>query len=126
MVRSQGRSKRTQTGGRRRPKRKKRKHELAGYPSLTSVGSRKTKEVRKQGGSKKTKALQVDEASVQMDDGTSEEAEIQDVVENPADPHYVRRNVLNRGAVIETSAGKARVTNRPSQEGCVNAVLLDE
>ena len=30
-----------------------------------------------------------------------------------------------KGAIIETSAGKARITNRPSQEGQINAVLIE-
>ena len=48
------------------------------------------------------------------------------VVENPANPNYARRNIITKGAVIETSAGEARVTSRPGQSGQVNAVLLDE
>jgi small subunit ribosomal protein S8e len=33
-------------------------------------------------------------------------------------------NIITKGAVIETDAGKARVTSRPGQHGVVNAVLL--
>jgi small subunit ribosomal protein S8e len=51
-------------------------------------------------------------------------AEIKRVVENPAHVHYARRNVITKGAVIETSVGKAKVTNRPSQEGIINAILI--
>ena len=46
------------------------------------------------------------------------------VVENPANPHYVRRNIITKGAIIETEAGNARVTSRPGQHGVLNAVLL--
>lgn len=127
MVKSQGRSKTTRTGGLRRPKRKKRKHEIGGHPSNTQVGDgTKVKAVRTRGGGEKEKALVVSEVSVQKPDGTSETTDIENVVENPADPHYVRRNIINQGAVIETPLGRCRVTNRPSQEGSVNAVLLNE
>ena len=37
----------------------------------------------------------------------------------------VRRNILTKGAIIETDAGKAKITNRPGQEGTVNAVLVE-
>lgn len=127
MVKSQGRSKLTRTGGLRRPKRKKRKHQIGGHSSNTQVGDEtRVKAVRTRGGGEKEKALVVHEVSVQKQDGASETTQIQNVVENPADPHYVRRNIINRGAIIETPLGRCRVTNRPSQEGSVNAVLLDE
>ncbi|MDD4281670.1 MAG: 30S ribosomal protein S8e, partial [Candidatus Methanofastidiosa archaeon] len=47
------------------------------------------------------------------------------VVENPANIHYVRRNVLTKGAVIETEIGKARITSRPGQDGVLNAILVE-
>jgi len=126
MVRSQGKSRRESSGGLRRRSNKKRKHELGGFPVFTTIGEKKTKEERERGGSTKHKALTVNEAAVQKDDGTGETTEILDVVENEADPHYVRRNIITKGCVIETSLGRAQVTNRPAQEGSVNAVLLDE
>jgi small subunit ribosomal protein S8e len=49
---------------------------------------------------------------------------IKTVTDNPADRHFVRRNIITKGSVIETSKGKARVTNRPGQEGMVTAVLI--
>ncbi|MBS1263650.1 MAG: 30S ribosomal protein S8e [Methanonatronarchaeales archaeon] len=126
MVRSQGRSRRKSTGGFRHAARKKRKYELGGHPVLTKVGDYGVKESRTRGGSSKTRALSVNEVSVQTKDGGGERTEILDVVENPADPHFVRRNVVTKGCVIDTPLGRCRVTSRPSQEGCVNAVLLDE
>ncbi|MBS3064464.1 MAG: hypothetical protein J4472_01505 [DPANN group archaeon] len=46
------------------------------------------------------------------------------VVENSANRHFVRMNVVTKGAVIETEDGLAKVTNRPSRTGIVNAILL--
>ena len=118
-----GRSLRKRTGGRRRPKRDRRKHELGNQPTETTVGDQKLKAVDARGTQTKIRAIASDTATVATDDGTVG-AEILDVVENPADPNYARRNIITRGAVIETSEGEARVTSRPGQDGQVNAVLL--
>jgi len=124
-MKDHGRSLRKRTGGRRRPKRGRRKHELGSEPTETQVGDRKLKTVDARGGSTKVRAIRTDAASVATDDG-SVAADILDVVENPADPNYARRNIITRGAVIETSEGRARVTSRPGQDGQVNAVLVGE
>ena len=47
-----------------------------------------------------------------------------EVIENTANPNYVRQNIITKGSVIETEKGKAKVTSRPGQHGVVNAVLL--
>jgi small subunit ribosomal protein S8e len=52
--------------------------------------------------------------------------EVISVVENRANIHYVRRNIINKGAIIETKLGNAKVTSRPGQYGSVNAVLLSK
>jgi small subunit ribosomal protein S8e len=124
-MKDHGRSLRKRTGGRRRPKRDRRKHELGSEPTETQVGDRKLKTVDTRGGNTKVRAIRTDAAAVATDDG-SVAADILDVVENPADPNYARRNIITRGAVIETSEGRARVTSRPGQDGQVNAVLIGE
>jgi small subunit ribosomal protein S8e len=124
-MKDQGRSTRRRTGGRRRPKRDKRKHELGSEPTETQVGDQKLKTVDARGGNTKVRAITTDTASIATEDGVVS-AEITNVVENPADPNYARRNIITRGAVIETSEGTARVTSRPGQDGQVNAVLAEE
>lgn len=119
-----GSSLRKRTGGRLRPKRDRRKHELGNEPTETQVGDAKLKTVDARGNSTKVRAIKTDRATVATDDGTVA-ATIEDVVENPADPNYARRNIITRGAVIETSEGTARVTSRPGQDGQVNAVLVE-
>ena len=124
-MKSHARSGTKRTGGRRRNVRKKRKSELGTSPTETRVGEVSLRTVETRGGNTKTRALQTDVASVATDDGVVS-ATIENVVENDANPNYVRRNIVTRGAVIDTSAGRARVTSRPGQDGQVNAVLLDE
>lgn len=124
-MKDQGRSTRRRTGGRRRPKRDKRKSELGSEPTETQVGDLKLKTVDVRGTGSKVRAITTDIASIATDDGVVS-AEITNVVENPADPNYARRNIITRGAILETSEGTARVTSRPGQDGQVNAVLVDE
>jgi len=123
-MRDHGRSLRLRTGGRRRPKRDRRKHELGSEPTETQVGDAELKTVNARGNETKARAIRADTASVAVD-GEVHAAEITDVVENPADPNYARRNIITRGAIIDTAEGKARVTSRPGQDGQINAVLVD-
>jgi len=119
------RSTKKRTGGRRRNVRKKRKHELGSSPTETGVGEQRLKVVETHGGNQKVRAVEADVASVATDDGV-ERATIEDVVENASNPNYVRRNIITKGAVIDTDAGRARVTSRPGQDGQVNAVRLED
>lgn len=123
----QGRSRRKPTGGLYRPHRKKRKYELGGEQIMTTIGNRKVKMVRMMGGSYKVKLFADKYANV-YDPSQKKvlRTEIKGVVENPAHVHYVRHNVITKGAIILTELGKAKVTNRPSQEGIINAVLMEK
>jgi small subunit ribosomal protein S8e len=124
-MKDQGRSTRKRTGGRRRPVGKKRKHQLGREPTETQVGDAKLKIVETHGNTEKARAIATDRANVATDDGTRS-ATIESVAENGANPNYVRRNIVTKGAVIETDEGRARVTSRPGQDGQVNAVLVDD
>ncbi len=122
----QGRSRRKPTGGLYRPHRKKRKYELGREQVETLIGERKVKKVRVRGGNYKLKLFSDRYANVyDPKQGKVVRAEIKAVVENPAHVHYARRNVITKGAIILTEIGKAKVTNRPSQEGVINAVLIE-
>ncbi len=124
-MKDQGRSLRKRTGGRRRRFRKKRLHELGDEPTETQVGEPRVKTIDARGHTTKVRALTTDTASVAVD-GEVVAADIENVAENPSNPNYARRNIITKGAVIETSEGRARVTSRPGQDGQVNAVRLDD
>ncbi len=125
MARWQGRSVRKVTGGRYRRFRKKRKFELGREPSETRVGETRLKVIRARGGNLKLRLYSARYACVaNPETGETKKVEILKVVKNPANPHYERRNIITRGAVILTEAGEAVVTSRPGQDGVVNAVLL--
>ncbi|RMF06805.1 30S ribosomal protein S8e [Candidatus Woesearchaeota archaeon] len=128
MALSQKKSKRSPTGAKYHAHRKKRKHELGRTPTLTRVSdSSKLKPERVRGGNVKVRILRADVANV-FDPAKKKflKAKVSAVVENPANRHYTRRNVITKGAMIETDKGKARVTSRPGQDGVINAVLVSE
>jgi len=120
----QGRSTRTRTGGRLRPNSKKKRHELGRQPTETTVGEPRFQYVDARGTEEKVRALSTNTAQV-AEGGETVTAEIEGVVENPANVNYARRNIVTKGAVIETSEGRARVTSRPGQNGQVSAVSLE-
>lgn len=76
---------------------------------------------RTKGGSTKTRVIQTNKVNL-IKGKKAVVAEIESVVENPANRHFVRRNILTKGTIIETNKGKARITNSPGQDGIVNAV----
>ncbi|GAB3322683.1 30S ribosomal protein S8e [Haloplanus rallus] len=123
-MKDQGRSTRKRTGGRLRPFRNKKRYQLGRQPAETTVGEPRFQTIDARGTETKTRALATNVAQV-ADSGETVEAEIENVVENPSNTNYARRNILTKGAIIETSEGRARVTSRPGQTGQVNAVLLD-
>lgn len=122
-----GRSQRKETGGRYRPARKKRKYELGRDYIPTVIGEDEFKKIRVRGGNYKIRVVAAKFVNVtNPKTGETKKVEIKDVLENPANPHYVRRDIITKGAIILTEIGKARVTSRPGQDGCINAVLLEE
>ncbi len=127
MALFQGRSKRKPTGGRLRPHRSKRRAEIGRELQQTRIGEKRQKFARARGGDRKVRLLRSNYAAVtDPTKGKTARAKILDVIENPANPHYVRQNIITRGAVIETDAGRARVTSRPGQHGVISAVLITD
>ncbi len=121
----QGKAKRSKTGRRTRYARGKRKFEIGRESLLTTIGANSIKVIRTKGNNRKTRVKTSNIAYV-LDPKTQKttKTEISTVKENPANIHYVRRNIINKGAIIETKIGKAKVTSRPGQSGTINAVLL--
>lgn len=124
-MKGQSGSTRKRTGGRLTNSRNRRKYELGREPTETQIGEPRFRTVDARGNDTKTRALATNVANVNVGTETVT-TEIQDVVENDANPNYVRRNIVTKGAIIETGEGRARVTSRPGQTGQVNAVLLED
>ena len=91
------------------------------------VGSLTKKVARARGGGRKDRLLRTDYASVtDPKSGSTSNSKIVEVLENTANPNYVRQNIITKGSVIQTEKGKAQVTSRPGQHGVVSAVLVNE
>lgn len=125
MVIFQKRSARKTTGGAFKRLSVKRLSATGSKATLTKLGARRVQTARKMGGETKQRLLTQDLANV-YDPKTKKfaKAKISTIVENPANRNFARRSIMTRGTLIETSAGKARVTNRPGQEGAINAILI--
>ena len=126
MTHWQGKSKRKITGGRRRYSRKKRKFEISPDVVPPVISEEKRKTLRVLGGNRKIRVAGTRLVNVSDKEGNVEKVEMDTVIENPANPNYVQRNILTKGAIIDTEKGKARITSRPGQDGVVNAVLIEE
>ncbi len=124
-MRDQGKSTRKYTGGRIIRSRGKRRFELGGDEANTLLGETNRKTERTYGGANKVRLLK-DATAIVTDPKTktAKKVKIETVSGNPANIHYVRRNIVTKGAIIRTELGPARVTNRPGQEGSINAVLI--
>ncbi|PKL68100.1 MAG: 30S ribosomal protein S8e [Methanomicrobiales archaeon HGW-Methanomicrobiales-1] len=121
----QGESVRKVTGGRRRPAAMKRRAEIGLAPADTHIGEDRKKIIRTFGGNEKVRALRAAFANVTNPaNGETKKVKIQTVEKNTANPNFVRRNLLTKGAVIKTEIGHARIMSRPGQDGVINAVLL--
>jgi len=126
MVITQTKSKRTPSGGQYKNYRKLRQYETGNLPTHSKLGPVKRKTDRVLGGSIKLRILTANMANV-LDPKTKKfsRAKIETVTENPANRHYVRRNIITKGTIVQTDKGKARITSRPGQDGVVNAVLVE-
>jgi len=125
MAKLQAYSKRKSTGGKYHHLKGKRLAQLGHTMLEVTIGDKKTKKVRGRGGNIKDRAMLLKEANVlDPKTGKHQKAEIKTVKENSANPHFVRRNTITKGSVIETKLGLAKVTSSPGQVGAINAVLV--
>lgn len=121
----QGESARKPSGGRLILARKKRRFEVAPEDAETKLGPHTQKLIRSRGRNQKVKLLATTAINVvDQKTGKSSKATIKTVTENPANIHYVRRNILTKGAVVDTDKGKVKVTSRPGQSGTLSGVLV--
>ncbi|MCS7134308.1 MAG: 30S ribosomal protein S8e [Candidatus Pacearchaeota archaeon] len=113
------------TGGKYKKARKKKLREKKSQPREVILGEEKKKKIRLHGGKIRIVLLRTNKANV-FDPKTKEckVVKIKNVLEVPSNPVAARKNVLVKGAIIETEIGKARITNRPSRESSVQAVLI--
>lgn len=124
MAQWHGISRRKSTGGRLVQARSKRRTEISSEKQYAFVGEPKRKIYRKTGGNPMVRVLVDNRVAVSDDSGKTSMASIINVVENPSNPNFVRRNILTKSAIINTDKGLVRITSRPGQDGVINGVLI--
>ena len=115
------------SGGKYHKFNKKKKYAQPGIERKVKLGNEKKKIIRGLGGSRTKVLLSADFANI-IDPATkkSTKVKIKNVVETPSNRFLARQNILVKSAIIDTELGKAKITNRPSQEGQVHAILLHD
>lgn len=122
----QGSSLRRPSGARSRRNKNKRNSEFGRNPAETRIGDEIKKEIVARGNCTKTRATVAKRINViDPKDNSSKNVEMLTVLENGANSHFVRRNIITKGAIVETEIGKAKITSRPGQKGIVNGVLIE-
>jgi len=112
------------SGGKYKTNRKKRFHESKRQERVVAIKETKRKKLRGRGGKRKTVLLGENLVNLKTKNGIKK-VKIKNVLETPQNVFLARQNRLVKSAIIETEDGKARITNRPSQEGHINAVLVE-
>ncbi len=81
---------------------------------------------RTRGNNKKTRIMTAKDVNVfDPKTGKVKHTKLLTVKSNSANPTYVQRNIITKGAMVQTELGLAQVTSRPGQDGVVNAVLKE-
>jgi small subunit ribosomal protein S8e len=114
------------SGGKYKKQKKRKYYEKQGKKIIVKLGERKIKKQKIRGGKYKTRLISINIANLtDKKTGKTKKDKIKNVIETPNNVFLARQNVLVKNALIETEHGKARITNRPSQEGNVQAVLIE-
>ena len=126
MVTMHDRGKQSPSGSRYVQARKHRLLQMGSKPTHTKLGeNQRTASKRKFG---IIKVRQTSGNTINLSDPQTKKtfsATIKLVTGNPANRHFVRRNIITKGTILDTDKGKARVTSRPGQHGVINAVLVE-
>ena len=131
MVEWHGKSNKQSSGGKRNTTRRctKKKAWMGGSAANTKTqeGNEDNREVKTgRGATEKVRATSIKYANV-CTDGKTTKAEILGVKENSANRLFARSNIATKGAKITVKVNGeekiAKVTNRPGQDGTINAKL---
>ncbi|MFH1095379.1 MAG: 30S ribosomal protein S8e [Candidatus Micrarchaeota archaeon] len=117
-------SKTSGTGGKRRKNKDKKLAHLGSSASNSRLGEKEVRQVKKlRGNGIKVRLKTVSFINLLTPKGI-QKVKMRNVVETPDNRHHARQNVITLGTIVDTEAGKAKVTNRVGQDGVVNGRLL--
>ncbi len=104
--------------------RDRKRSEVGNYFSATKLSvADMTSSIRRRGGSVTARLKRAAVANLLTKEGYKK-SKITSIVESPDNRNFARQNIITKGAIIMTEAGKAVVINRPGRDGAVNARLL--
>ena len=131
MAKWHGISRRKPSGGRlKRPNRYrgKRRTEVSIEAQYAYIGEKDDRKMyRKNAGSQTTRLLSANTVNVNIpNEGTTVKATINSVIANDADPNFIRRNIVTKGSIVDTSMGKVKITSRPGMHGVASGILLED
>jgi small subunit ribosomal protein S8e len=113
------------SGGRYKKRRKKKSYELHSKPLDLVIGKEKKKKIRIRNGKIKTILLRTNKINIiNQKTHKTRIVEMKNVSEVPSNIFLARKNILVKGAIVDTEIGKAKITNRPKKEGFVQGILL--
>ena len=131
MAKWHGISRRKPSGGRlKRPNRYrgKRRTEVSSEAQYAYIGEKDDRKVyRKNAGSQTTRLLSANTVNVNIPkEGKTVKATINSVIANDADPNFIRRNIVTKGSIVDTSMGKVKITSRPGMHGVASGLLRED
>ncbi|VVB83427.1 30S ribosomal protein S8e [uncultured archaeon] len=113
------------SGGKYIRNRKKKLREAIGQKRIVKLGNEKVKVTKVTGGNKKIFLLGAKFVNV-MEKGKGKKLEIKNVIETPSNRFLARQNIITKGTIVLTDSGKVRVTNRPTQTGLINGIVVEK
>ncbi len=106
--------------------RDKKRYEIGNYFISTKLADKNEQvKYRGRGGKRINKLKKAATANVITKEGYKK-VKITAVMESKDNRNFARLNLITKGTIINTEAGKAMVLNRPGREGFVNAKIIDE
>jgi small subunit ribosomal protein S8e len=113
------------SGGKYIQRRKKKLREIAGQRKIVKLGADRRKIKKTTGGNKKVVLFGAKFVNIQ-EKGKGKKLEIKNVIETPSNRFLARQNIITKGTILLTESGKVKVTNRPTQQGIVNGIIIEK
>jgi small subunit ribosomal protein S8e len=113
------------SGGKYIQRRKKKLREISGQKRVIKLGEDRRKVKHTTGGNRKIVLFGGKFVNIQ-EGNKSRKLEIKNVLETPSNRFLARQNVITKGTILLTEAGKIKVTNRPTQQGVINGIIVEK
>ncbi len=104
--------------------RDKRRAEIGSYFSATKMSGDNVLRAHRMRGGLVKKVLKGAGFANLLTEGGYKKTKITGVLESKDNRNFARQNIITKGTIINTEAGKAEVINRPGREGSINARLI--